>query len=152
MKEKTPTNPYGAGRPSLYTPELAQKICERIAAGEPIYLICKENGMPSRDSVDRWQSQHPDFAANCARAKRDRADLMAKKHHDVVDKVMVGELPPDVARVALSGLEWQAKVMNPKAYGNKVETEISGKDGGALTFETFLLGVKDGRSDGDTTS
>lgn len=36
------------GRPTKYTPELAERICERLSGGEPLTRICAEAGMPDR--------------------------------------------------------------------------------------------------------
>ena len=35
------------GRPSVYSPELASDICKRLAIGESLVEICREDKMPS---------------------------------------------------------------------------------------------------------
>jgi hypothetical protein len=42
------------GRPSLYTDELADAICELLAAGESLNAICRDERMPSRKVVHEW--------------------------------------------------------------------------------------------------
>jgi hypothetical protein len=37
-------------------------ICERVAAGEPLYAVCREAGMPTPQSVGQWVRARPDFA------------------------------------------------------------------------------------------
>lgn len=46
--------PNKVGRPSDFTPELGKLICERIAAGESLRKICRDDDMPSRISVHSW--------------------------------------------------------------------------------------------------
>lgn len=42
------------GRPSKYTPELAQEICERLANGEPLRQICRDEHMPAWQKIYEW--------------------------------------------------------------------------------------------------
>ncbi|WP_431196787.1 hypothetical protein [Pseudomonas aeruginosa] len=42
------------GRPSDYTPEIAQAICMRIAEGESLRMICRDDSMPDKSTVLRW--------------------------------------------------------------------------------------------------
>jgi hypothetical protein len=41
-------------RPSLYTPELADRILAELRAGRPVNGICNDAGMPCRDTVFEW--------------------------------------------------------------------------------------------------
>src|SRR5690554_5149482 len=58
------------GRPSLYTEELAEKICARLADGESLNQICKDEGMPSERTVRTWalDVNHP-FSPKYAQAR-----------------------------------------------------------------------------------
>jgi hypothetical protein len=49
------------GRPKAYGPEIGEEICERLAAGEYIVDICKDEHMPSRRTVYKWQQDDADF-------------------------------------------------------------------------------------------
>jgi hypothetical protein len=57
------------GAPTKYTPELAAKICDQVAAGGMLTKICEQPGMPSRKTVYEWQRADPDFRAAYARAR-----------------------------------------------------------------------------------
>jgi hypothetical protein len=49
---------------SSYTPALAVAICERLAAGESLRSICREDpAMPTEKTVWNWARANPDFAA-----------------------------------------------------------------------------------------
>ena len=43
------------GRPSIYTPELAEKICDLIREGKSERQICKMPGMPDAKTLLRWK-------------------------------------------------------------------------------------------------
>jgi hypothetical protein len=53
--------PRGRGRPSLYTPETADRICDRLADGESLKAICRSPGMPSERAVLSWAATRPEF-------------------------------------------------------------------------------------------
>ena len=57
------------GRPTKYTPELAEGILERLSSGESLTSICAAEEMPKRTTVVKWQGQHDTFATLYARAR-----------------------------------------------------------------------------------
>ena len=72
------------GRHTLYTPELAAEICERISKGEPLEVICRDEGMPHAMKVHEWKSvdSRPKgvpatFAVDFARAREAGYDAIA---------------------------------------------------------------------------
>lgn len=121
------------GRPSLYTLELVDDICHRIADGESLRQICALDGYPDRNTVLRWLGDYPDFAAKYARAREAQADVMDDKILTTADACT-----PDTAaadRVKIAAYQWRASKLAPKVYGDKVTTEVTGKDGGAVAIE-----------------
>lgn len=57
------------GRPSLYTQELVDLICERLSRGEPLAAICRDAAMPHDNTVRNWMeaSKEVSVAIACAR-------------------------------------------------------------------------------------
>lgn len=51
------------GRPTIRNRAIENKICECIASGKTLRLICKDNAMPARSTVYRW------LAKDAVRAK-----------------------------------------------------------------------------------
>jgi hypothetical protein len=49
---------------------LARRICERVAGGEVLYGVLREDGMPSAQSVAVWARARPEFAAALLEARR----------------------------------------------------------------------------------
>lgn len=48
---------------SSYDPEVAGRICARLAAGESLRAICRTDpSMPTEKTVWNWRRAHPDFA------------------------------------------------------------------------------------------
>lgn len=43
-----------------YSPELVARLCERLAAGEMLYRICREADMPTPEGLAKWMKDKPD--------------------------------------------------------------------------------------------
>lgn len=65
------------GRPSLYTVALAQSICSRLSKGEPLAQICRDDGMPSVQTISDWKTKHPEFSVWFVRAREEGYDAIA---------------------------------------------------------------------------
>ena len=51
----------GKGRPTEYTEEIGETICDRIVDGESLRTICADAGMPHEATVLGWVSSHREF-------------------------------------------------------------------------------------------
>lgn len=49
---------------------LGRRICRRVAAGELLYAVLRETGMPTPQSVGRWAKEKPEFGRELAEARR----------------------------------------------------------------------------------
>lgn len=142
-----------AGRPTDYTQETADIICERLADGESLRTICDDEGMPARSTVFRWLSLHKEFSDQYARAKEVQAEVLADELISIADDgrndwmerkdadgANVGwrENGEALRRSALriDTRKWVAAKLLPKKYGEKVRQEITGEDGGAIQTES----------------
>ena len=115
------------GRPSTFTEEAADEIVTRMAQGESLRSICRDDHMPPLSTVIGWQAQHETFAVRCARAREAQAEDMDGRVMSVAERVEAGELDPQAARVALAAYQWRASKLAPKRYGDK--TLLTGADG-----------------------
>src|SRR5437899_11866917 len=57
-------------KPVRWSVELGLRLCERVAAGELVYVICREPGMPTPEGIKTWALKHADFAEALDEAKR----------------------------------------------------------------------------------
>jgi hypothetical protein len=70
-EDDVPAGPAGRRKPyARYSPALAKTLCERLAAGELLYRIAREPGMPTPEAVAKWARAKPDFAAALAEARK----------------------------------------------------------------------------------
>lgn len=115
------------GRPSLYTEQLADQICELMYDGNSLIKACDELGL-KRSTVFNWLDAHPEFATKCARA---RDALIEVRLHEIGEKIQTGAADPALLRIEVSHEQWVAERMRPKV----TRTEISGPNGGAIKTE-----------------
>lgn len=76
MKKKSTIPPKRTGRPTKYTDALADEICRRIAEGEMLMQIVRDEHMPERKTVYNWMNEHDGFLHNYARACEMSADAL----------------------------------------------------------------------------
>ena len=124
-----------SGRPSSYSDEIAEKICDGLANGRSLRQICKDEGMPDRGTVLRWEDKNPDFAAKCTRARGWQGEYVFDEIGEIENAVLVGKITPEQAKVVIGSKQWRAGRLAPKRYGVKVTQELHGPDGGPIKHE-----------------
>ena len=140
------------GRTFEHTQELMDLICERLAGGESLRSICRDEDMPSRAKVFRWLLADTEFATRYAHARDAQADALVDEMLDIADDSSNdwmeqrgrdgevtgwkenGELLKRSA-LRLSTRQWIAEKLKPKKYGNKVA--LTDADGGPLTVNVI---------------
>lgn len=124
-KQKRPPKPKGRpGRPSSYTQAVADEICERIALGEPLTLICADDHMPTQSMVYRWldDEDNKEFRERYARARARQAESCFDRAY--MESMTSGDA--QIGRLRVDTLKWMASKLAPKKYGDKLEMEQSG--------------------------
>jgi hypothetical protein len=125
------------GRPSKYTPEIAQKMCEMLSDGIPLREICRQEGFPEWRTVYDWMYRDDALGADgvglsaaIARAREVGQeaiaeqiwlDMLAEPERILSEgggRIDSGYVQLIKARADI-GLKLLAK-WNPKRYGDRV--------------------------------
>ena len=114
------------GRPSKYSDELAEKICELIASGMSLRAVCSQDSMPSAVTVCKWLSENEEFSKQYARAREEQAVSFADEIISIADSVEPDSAAVAKAKLQIDSRKWLAAKMAPKKYGDKVEQQITG--------------------------
>lgn len=152
VKANQPKRPRG-NQPMPYNPAIGDAICERIAEGESLRAICRDDSMPSIATVFRWLAGNPSFSEQYAHAREEQAETLADEIVSIADETAVvanqdGEdvslaLDPTAVarnRLRVEARKWVASKLKPKKYGDKLTQEHTGAGGGAIqTVTTFRL-------------
>ena len=125
------------GRPTDYTPELANIICERLSCGESLLRISKDDDMPHRHTVRRWlmgigvSQIDPDelsrFSSNYALARQMYEENVFEELGDVKHDIRLD--PQAIARAKLwsDNVKWILARMNRAKYGDKADINLGGQ-------------------------
>jgi terminase small subunit-like protein len=144
------------GRPSLFTTELGDEICNRIVDGKSLRAICDEADMPDKATIFRWLSaeQQKDFCKQYVRAREAQADSLVDDILSIADDARNDWMKRNgdnatgyqengevLRRSALriDARKWLAGKMAPKKYGDKQQIEHAGPDGGPVTLEALIM-------------
>ena len=123
------------GRPTIYTDELADRICHLIATHSfGLKKLCKTYPeLPHPDTIRMWCREKTDFSGQYMQAKRDQADLMAEEILCIADDSQndwmetaddEGGLAWKVnsehiarSRLRIDTRKWLAGKLSPRIYG-----------------------------------
>jgi len=122
-----PLEPAATGRPSKYTPEIAEEVCERLSRGELLIEIAALEHMPHFATIHRWQQAVPAFREAYARARELQAHNCAERAVDSARRATAENAA--AARVQMDGDKWLASKLLANIYGDRIATQQLDRDG-----------------------
>jgi hypothetical protein len=139
-------------RPSEFTQEIGDRLCAAIAEGLSLRTICKAEDMPAKSTFFKWLRLHPELKEQYAIAKEESADALVEDILDIADDAsndwmevhdkdnpgyrLNGE-HVQRSRLRVDTRKWYASKLKPKRYGERVQAELTGKDGGPIQTESL---------------
>jgi hypothetical protein len=143
------------GRPSSYSPEVADRICARLAAGESLRAICRDDDMPAAPTVLGWRETQAGFSERYASARETgclcladelleiaddgRNDWMAAQDDEGGPGYRLNGEHTTRTRLRLDTRKWLLSKMLPKQFGDK--TLHTGGDGESPVALNVFTGV-----------
>lgn len=112
-----------AGRPTIYSDELAVEICERIASGRSLRNVCLDKDMPAMSTVMDWLNKDDGFSEQYRRACEDRETTHFEEMLTIADEVLAETAEVAKAKLRIDTRKWVLSRMNPKKYGDKQKDE-----------------------------
>jgi hypothetical protein len=124
--------PKPRGRPSKWTQEIEDEICERLSRGEPLRAICRLEGFPEWVTVYNWMERRDGFSERVARARENGVEAIAQDTlamidappQLVVDNNGVSRIDPAYVQWTKLRTEQRMKLLacwSPNRYGNRVQ-------------------------------
>ena len=130
-KKKNP-----GGRPTLCTVEITQEICKRLADGESLISICKDDHIPEKSSVLYWvvedriiEGTDEKFSDHYMRAREAQGFSHADEALELRNEIKHELVDPNAARVMLDALKWGAERMAPKKHSARQVIDHTSEDG-----------------------
>lgn len=121
------------GRPSTYSLAVAERICARIANGETLRAICRDDDMPSWQTVYLWIRTRPQFNELIACARETGFDAIAEESLAITDAPPERIQDAGSSRVDAGYVAWQKnraehrlKLLakwSPKKYGDRMAVD-----------------------------
>ncbi len=129
------------GRQATYSEDVAVLVLERMAAGETLRGICRDDGMPAASTVRYWvvTDQPVGFAERYARAREAQAeawsdeiveisDDTAKDTHVTVYEGGVERTSPNTewlgrSKLRVDSRKWLMAKLHPGRYGDHLKVE-----------------------------
>lgn len=120
-----------------YSPAIAEEICRRLAEGEGLRAICRDEHMPTESTVRGWYvDDYQGFAAQYARARDIGLEVMAEETIEIADDsgldvVMTENGPrPDGeainrAKLRVDTRKWLLSKLAPKRYGDRLQVDAT---------------------------
>lgn len=126
------------GRPSKYTDEIADEICDELSKGVSLRRICEAEHLPSARTVWRWLRENDSFCQQYARAKEECADYLVEELLEIADdgsNDWMEKLDQDGnaygfqlngehvqrSRLRIDTRKWIASKLKAKKYGERIE-------------------------------
>lgn len=132
-------------RPSEFTQDIADKICEGLAMGKSLRTVCISEDMPHISTIFNWFRTQKGFIEQYARAKEESADADLEAMEDIGD-IAIQEakiVDPKAANAVVSAyklkadnIKWGMSKKKPRKYGDKVDVTSDGK---AIEGNTIIL-------------
>lgn len=127
-KRKKPEDKLKAGRPTMYSLELATEICNEIASNELglAHLVDRNPHWPVRSTIFVWIRTHPEFKHMYTRAKEDQVEvsveymqeIMNEPHKYVDEETGLLKLDHNMLRLKMDAIKWQASKLKARKYGD----------------------------------
>ena len=135
--------PVKLGRPTDYTPELADDICSQLADGLSMRTVCKPDSMPNKATVFKWLRTDEAFNDQYVKAKEESADALTDEILDIADNCnndwmeqegdstgyKINGEAVQRSRLRIDSRKWLASKLKPKKYGDKIQQEITAPEG-----------------------
>jgi len=144
-------------KPYPWSADIEDEIFNRIAEGQAVRSICKDDWLPSERTFYKRLSEDPEFTQRYVRAREAQADAIFEECLSIADSqegdVVIVDGKESVnhdviarAKLRIDTRKWMAGKLRPKVYGEKLD--LSSSDG-TMTPQAITRTVIDPRGDAD---
>ena len=149
------------GRPTIYTQDLADTICSRLADGESMRSVSRDPDMPAKTTMFRWMRSVDGFRDQYEVAKQESAESHADDMLDIADNATNDWMDANAtdeekavhrlngeaiqrSKLRVDTRKWAASKLNPKKYGdNNKMTVVGANDGPITVIERTIVKTED---------
>ena len=123
------------GRPSTYTEEMGNLICDKLTEGVSLRKLCMSDEFPNASTVYVWLDRFPEFAEKYARAREAATEDMLEDLLEIADDP---KMDAQEKRVRIDTRKWVMGRLKPKKYGDKSTVDVGNKEGETLKVDNSI--------------
>jgi len=140
-KENKSNNPEG--RPTKRTAAIESELFERLAAGESLRSVCRDDHIPSNRTIFSWMHADDEFLRRYERAKEQGCDAMAEELFEIADDSTNDYMEKENkdgsvyeavngeniqrSRLRIDTRKWYLSKIRAKKYGEKLDVSVTKK-------------------------
>lgn len=154
----------GAGRPQVFDrPAVLGRLVIEMAKGDrPLELICKDEGMPTPESIYLWISEDTEESRQLFKIFSRAQELWCWAQREIIIKIaddqsrdiIENEIETDSGAVRIErrsdntavnrdklrvgARQWAMAKLTPKLFGDKITQEHTGEGGGPVQFSKVV--------------
>ena len=127
-----------AGRPTSYTPEIGQLVCDKVACSKSGLrkTLESDDELPAYETVRYWLRNYAQFSTAYAQARSEQLQGLAE---DIIDISNDDSLEANDKRVRIDAIKWLLSKLIPKTYGDKLDLT---SDGAALSVSPAVIDAR----------
>lgn len=128
MSKENPKEKNPVGRPSSFTKEMGDLICDRMETGESLRSICKDDDFPHLGQVIKWLASNAniEFRLQYAHSRQVGLEVMADEVLNIADQEPVKTADGKIdnagvqhQRLRVDTRKWILSKQLPKVYGDR---------------------------------
>lgn len=123
-------------RPSEYTQEIGDRICQEIGNGWSLRTVCDAEDMPNMSTIFEWIRKYEAFSKQYAVACEERTEAHNESLLEMGDeaKNLAQSVDPKASsavvqaiKLKADNLKWHMSKMKPRKYGDKLDLTSGGE-------------------------
>jgi len=123
-----------------FSQQIFDEICVRIAEGESLRKICKDEKMPSLVAVWKWLNNSEELVKQYTRAREEQAETLVDEMIDIADykrddtyldengNEIINQEVIARSRLRVEARKWVASKLKPKKFGDYTKIQAEVKD------------------------
>lgn len=115
-----------------------ERVLQMMHDGYSLRQACKECGIVASTMHFYVANGDDDIKKRYAHAREALYDSQVEAMEELEQQVLNGDIDPQAYRAAMDTRRWRLGKLMPKKYGDKIQQEISGPDGGPVRVEDAL--------------
>lgn len=123
----------------MQTPDFWEQLWEHLAEGNTLRSFVGDGSTVTYGQLLKRIQSDPEMNERYETVRNARALANAERIEQLAEKVELEQIDPNAAKVSIGARQWLAERMDPKRWGNKIQSDVRITD----TTQLHLAAVRD---------